>query len=477
MSTNDLNEIIAFSYFFSPILILLISSILVAILGLLRRYNVAKLLSYLSIMSSIAVSAYFISLNYSMNFFNGLLALDRFSIISWIAILLGGIICIPAMSEEIYRKEALPLLLVSLTSALLAISSRDLILLFIAIEGSVFPAYVLVAQFKRDYFSLEATVKFFIFGIISTLLFAYGLAILFAISGSTRFADIELFIRTNLSTDVLPLLILGLILLISSLAIKSTLVPLHVWAIDTYQGSPSSIAAFLSSSSKILGIAAIALLLSAPFNNIYSYIPLLRYVVFLIAFATLILPNLAALVQKNIKRLLAYSSVAHAGYMSLVFVFPKETFPILGYYLIVYSIAKALSFLVVSKLTGEGSESPYDSLRGFFRSDPLTATAFTVSLLSLAGIPPFAGFMAKFLLFLATAFSGQLGVYLALTALIMSGVSVYYYAYLIRLEIYEDPIAKPKRNLDSDLAMIISIILLVILTFFPSYFYFETPVF
>ncbi|HLI45733.1 MAG TPA: proton-conducting transporter membrane subunit, partial [Geobacterales bacterium] len=351
--------------------------------------------------------------------------------------------------------------------------------LFLAIETSVFPAYVLVAQFKRDYFSLEATVKFFVFGVLATLLFAYGLAVIYGAVGATSFSSINSFISSSSVNNYVNFIILGLILLLASLAIKSTLVPLHVWAIDTYQGSPTSISVFLSTTSKLTGLFSVALILVTAFRNLFDIEPFIRYLLAILALVTMILPNVAALVQKNIKRLLAYSSVAHAGYMSLVFVFPLETFPILGFYAVTYSIAKSVSFLVTKRISGEGSDSPYNNLMSLFKLDPLAATTFTVALLSLAGIPPFAGFMAKFLLFLNTAFTGNLGLALALVALIMSGISVYYYAYLIRLEVIESNNENISifKNSEMDAFMIISIIALVILTFFPSYLYYQFPIF
>ncbi len=475
---TNFEEIKSLLYYFSPFFILLLASILVATANLLRRFKIAKAISYSSMLLSLFISIYFLYLNINVLLYNGLVASDRFSFISWIAMIIGGLVTLAAMSENIARREAQPLLLISLASSLMVVSARDLLILFIAIESSLFPAYALVAQFKREYFSLEATVKFFIFGILATLLFAYGLAMIYNATGSTSFASINQYILSPDARLNVHVLILGFLLLLSSLAIKATLVPLHSWAIDTYQGSPTSISSFLSSSSKIVGIAAIALIISAPFKHLYSLEPIVRYILATLALATMILPNIAALVQRNIKRLLAYSSVAHAGYMALVFVFPEPTLPILGYYLITYSIAKAVSFLVVAKLTGEGSESPYDSLIGFFKKSPLGASTFVVSLLSLAGIPPFAGFMAKFLLFLNVAFSGNLGLFLALVALIMSAVSVYYYAYLIRLETYSNQSSsREMRSLESDSVFLLSIISLIALTFYPSYFYLTTPLF
>jgi len=479
MQNNEIRELITFAYYFLPFIILSIGSIIVSIITLFRKYLLSKIISYITLILSISISIYFLIINPKILFFNSLIAIDNFTLISWVALIIGAIIALASMGEDLLKKETQPLLLLSLAASLIVVSVRDLLLLFIAIETSVFPAYVLVAQFKRDYFSLEATVKFFIFGVLATLLFAYGLTIIYGITGNTSFSAINSFLSESNPEQYASFLILGLIFILASLAIKSTLVPLHVWAIDTYQGSPTTISVFLSTTSKLTGLISVALILTTAFSNIFNIAPIMRYILAILALATMILPNIAALVQRNIKRLLAYSSVAHAGYMSLVFVFPKETFPILGYYAVTYSIAKSLSFLVTKKITGEGSESPYNSLVSLFKYEPLTATSFTVSLLSLAGIPPFAGFMAKFLLFLNTAFTGNLGVFLALVALIMSGVSVYYYAYLIRLEIIESNQVNnlTYKSLEMDIVMIISIILLILLTFFPSYLYYEFPIF
>jgi len=462
------NSVISFIFYYYPFFILIISSIIIAILNLYKMFYTSKLVSYISLMFSLLFSLYLLQNNYSLLFFDGKLSIDSFTLVVWIAIIIGGIISIGALSEELVRKETIPLLLLSIAISLIAVSARDLLILFIAIEGSIFPAYALVFQMKKDYISAEATIKFYIFGIISTLLFSYSLVIFYGIIGNTSFSQIHLYI-SNHSID--SLLLLSTVLILISLSIKATLVPLHVWAIDTYHGAPTSISAFLSSSSKTLGIAAIGLLMGGPLFSL-TKINAILYVLILLAIFTIIIPNVIGLIQRNIKRLLAYSSVAHAGYMALAFIFPKEALAYLGYYLITYNIAKAISFFVVNQITGEGNVSPYNSLIGAFKSNFLLSLTFSIALLSLAGIPPFAGFMAKFLLFVSVAFAGSLGVYLVLVALIMSAVSVYYYAYLVRLTTYKGLIngKRIELNYEKKIILLLALISLLILTFIPSLF-------
>jgi NADH-quinone oxidoreductase subunit N len=475
-----MEEIFEIFIYLSPFFVLIFGTVIVSFLNIWKKYIVAKAISYLSLLISLLLTWYFLSyISYydKLFLFNATtIIIDKFSLLIWLAILIGGIVALASMHEELLKREAQPLLLLSVASGLMVISSRDLLILFVALEATVFPTYALVAQFKKDVIAAEATVKYFVFGILSTLLFGYGIALIYGAVGSTLFIEIDNFIRIEESSNFI---ILGFILIILSLAIKATLFPLHVWAIDTYQGSPTSISAYLSSSSKIIGIAAIALLLAGPFYKLY-HVPgfELRYIMSILAVATMVIPNIAGLVQRNIKRLLAYSSVAHSGYMALVFVFPEVALQYLAYYLITYSIAKSVSFLITNLITGEGSYSPYDALRGLFKykKTSLAATAFAISLLSLAGIPPFAGFMAKLLIFLYVASTGNLGIALALIALIMSAVSVYYYVYLIRLGTLTitngGNIAFVSRG-DANFIMVISILLLLILTFYPNLFIIE----
>jgi len=461
-------------YLFAPF-ILFIFSLIVAIVGLFKKYLVAKILSYISLLLALITSIYFLSYSSALFLFNGKIIIDKFSLIVWIALIIGAFFSLSSMENDLISREAFPLLLLSLSLALIAIISRDLLILFLAVEGSILPTYALVAQFKKEPFSLEATVKYFIFGILATLLFAYGITVIFGNLGSTSFAIIS----DKIPNSNLLLSVLGFILIILSLGIKSTLVPLHTWAIDTYQGAPTSITVFLSTTSKILGISVIALLITGPFSGLYKFTTI-YYILVAFALLTLVVPNIAALIQRDLKRLLAYSSIAHAGYMSLIFVFPFQTIYILGYYLITYSIAKSVSFMVVKIISGEGSYSSYDSLRGLFKSNPLIAFAFSISLLSLAGIPPFAGFMAKFLLFLSTALSSSVGISLALIALIMSGVSVYYYVIVIRFASSKSLGNGNEKLLNLSfekyLFLILSIVLLIVLTFFPNYFFVSIPI-
>jgi NADH:ubiquinone oxidoreductase subunit 2 (chain N) len=461
------------AYALLPAFTIFLFSIIAAIVGLFKKYLIAKTISYASIVISLSLIIYLISLNKTFFLYNGEIIVDRFSLIIWLSLIIGTAIALGSMELDLISKEALPLTLISLSLAMVAIVARDLLILFLAVEGSILPTYALVAQFKKDPFSLEATVKYFIFGILATLLFVYGIAIIFGTIGSTNFA----IIASKIKSSNLFLSVLGFILILLSLAIKSTLVPLHTWAVDTYQGAPTSVTVFISTTSKMLGIAVIALLVAGPFNSMYS-ITTIYYVLVTFAILTLIVPNVIALTQKDTKRLLAYSSIAHAGYMSLVYVFPNQTIFILGYYLITYSIAKAASFLVVRIITGESSNSPYDALRGLFKQNSLVGLTFALSLLSLAGIPPFAGFMAKFLLFLSTALSSLLGIVLALIALIMSGVSVYYYIVVLRIASLK-PLGNGNKSLNSsfekDFFLVLVIMLLLILTFFPTYFYIPLP--
>lgn len=461
-------------YYLSPALVIFLFALIAAIFSLFKKYTISKIVSYISFVISLIIITYFIFINETFVLFQSEIIVDRFSLIVWLALIIGAAISLASMEFDLISKEALPLVLISLSLAMIAIASRDLLILFLALEGSILPTYALVAQFKKDPFSLEATVKYFIFGILATLLFAYGIAIIFGSIGSTSFVDIA----NKIQNSNLFLSTLGFLLILLSLAIKSTLVPLHTWAVDTYQGAPTSITIFISTTSKSLGIAIISLLVAGPFVKLYS-ITTIYYVLVTFAILTIVVPNIIALIQRDTKRLLAYSSIAHAGYMSLVYVFPLQTVFILGYYLITYSIAKAASFLVVRIVTGESSSSPYDSLRGLFKNNLLVALTFAISLLSLAGIPPFAGFMAKFLLFLSTALSSLLGIILALIALIMSGVSVYYYIIVIRQGSIR-PIGNGnnsiKINFEKEFFLILSIILLLVLTFFPTIFYVPLPV-
>lgn len=329
------------------------------------------------------------------------------------------------------RAEAYLLLLAATIGMCLMVSASDLVMLFLAIETTSIPMYVLAGFMLDDKKSTEAGFKYLLFGAMTSAIFLYGLTLVYGFSGTTRLENMRsYFLSLNpISVGVLFLLVVGL-------GFKISLAPFHFWAPDTYEGAPTPVSGILSTASKAAGLAVLIRLFVTAFPQVEAN---WQVILAVLAALSMTIGNLVALAQKNIKRLLAYSSIAHAGY-ALVGVVAGTQFGIKAvvYYLIAYVITNLAAFGVVAafgRVTGSDEIRAYD---GMSRRSPYLAIAMLAAFLSLAGMPPFGGFIAKVLVFAAAVQEGWY--WLVIVGVINSVVGVYYYltvmkyVYLYRME-------------------------------------------
>ncbi|MCX7755243.1 MAG: NADH-quinone oxidoreductase subunit N [Anaerolineales bacterium] len=329
------------------------------------------------------------------------------------------------------RAEAYLLLLAATIGMCLMVSSSDLVMLFLAIETTSIPMYVLAGFMLDDKKSTEAGFKYLLFGAMTSAIFLYGLSLVYGFSGTTQMEKMRsYFLSLNpISVGVLFLLVVGL-------GFKISLAPFHFWAPDTYEGAPTPVAGILSTASKAAGLAVLIRLFITAFPQVESN---WQVILAVLAALSMTIGNLVALAQKNIKRLLAYSSIAHAGY-ALVGVVAGTRFGIeaVVYYLIAYVLTNLAAFGIVAafgRVAGSDDIRAYD---GLSRRSPYLALAMLVAFLSLAGMPPFGGFIAKVLVFAAAVEAGWY--WLVIVGIINSVVGVYYYltvmkyVYLYRME-------------------------------------------
>ncbi|MBP7793126.1 MAG: NADH-quinone oxidoreductase subunit N [Candidatus Goldbacteria bacterium] len=304
-------------------------------------------------------------------------------------------------------------------------SSKELITLYLGLELTTISLYALSAIYKNDSNSLEAGIKYLLLGAISSGLLLYGISLVYGITRTTYLDEIIFYISQN---EINPAFVMGVIFIILGASFKLSAVPLHVWTPDVYQGSPTAITGFISVASKSAGFVFVLRLLSYMFLNLnYVWVPILS----VIAFLTMTIGNLIAIPQKNIKRLLAYSTISQAGYM-LVGLVGASVIGISSvlFYLFIYTFTNIAAFAVVAgveKYTGSCEISEYTSLS---QRNPLLALTFLLSLLSLAGIPPLAGFVGKFYLFYAAMQRGYL--WLVILAALNSTLSLYYYLMVLK---------------------------------------------
>lgn len=303
---------------------------------------------------------------------------------------------------------------------MLMASSRDLMVLFLGLELMSVSLYVLAGFVRKDAKSNEASLKYFLLGAFATGFFLYGIALVYGATGTTNLADI---LGKWMSVQSEPLLWIGAALILVGLSFKISAVPFHMWVPDVYEGSPTTVSAFMSTGSKAAAFAALVLLFSYSVHPS----PQLQTVIAYLAALTMVVGNIIALVQTNIKRMLAYSSIAHAGY-ALVGIAAANALGRTGvlYYMLAYTFMQIGAFGVVSILENkEGKYLEISDYQGLAYRHPVIAGLMAIFMFSLAGIPPLAGFFGKYYLF-ASAVSANM-TWLAIVGVLASVVSVYYY--------------------------------------------------
>ena len=366
--------------------------------------------------------------------FLGSLVMDRFAIYFYLLFLVGAAVAV-LMSirymevEHEDHGEYYALILFATVGMMCMASGMDLILLFVGLELMALSTYVLVGFLKRDKRSNEAALKYLLLGAFSSGIFAYGLSLFYGITGSTNLNEIAGKLAQRMSENPRdPIALLALITTATGLLFKIAAVPFHQWAPDAYEGAPTAVTGFMSVAVKAAGWAMllrIFLFMLYPLRE--QYVPILIFV----AVATMIGGNFAALTQTNVKRLLAYSSISHVGYMLLGLIASdgkNNSTGIKGIlvYLAVYTFMNLGAFAVITSLRRRdiiGDE--LDDLAGLFHKAPSEAILLLVFLLSLAGIPPLAGFWGKYYIFLSLMETGHYT--LAVVAVLFAVLGLYYY--------------------------------------------------
>jgi NADH-quinone oxidoreductase subunit N len=368
-----------------------------------------------------------------------------------------------------FQGEYYFLLLSAFLGMLTISSSRDLLMLFISLELVTAPAWLMAGFRKRDPRSNEASLKFFLIGILSTAVMLYGMSLVYGATGSLRLDEIA----TSLSEQgATGLAVAAVLFVVTGFAFKVSSVPFHFWAPDTYEGSPVPVAAFLSVASKAAGFAGLLQIMFLGFRPIAEF---WAPVFAVLSVLTMTLGNLIALQQRQMVRLLAYSSVAQAGYMLLPFALvgggaDRMAFASAVLYILIYGVMNLGAFAVVIALAREAPGALVRDFAGLGRRAPLLALAMGMFLISLAGIPPFAGFWGKFFIFQAAIFADQ--AWLAVVMVVNSVISLYYYAAVVRqMYFVEVPEARPLRvpALVAGVVMLAAVAILAV-GFFPDLF-------
>lgn len=323
--------------------------------------------------------------------------------------------------------EFFALMLVSTLGMMLMASAADLILLYLAIETTSIPLYIMAGFLTRSQKSVEAGIKYLLFGAMTSAVMLYGFSLLYGFSGTTQIYQIA----ANLKAGQLPIFvtITAIMLVLVGFGFKISAAPFHFWAPDVYEGAPTPVAGFLSTASKAAGFAVVLRVLLVAFPDMAS---VWTIIIALLSIASMIVGNFLALAQKNIKRLLAYSSIAQAGYILIGVAANSQ----LGssaaiYYLGSYLVTNLAAFGIVTLVGHVVGSDEISAYAGLSRRSPGLALALLVSLLSLAGVPPFGGFAGKLFVF-ASAIDSHL-VWLAIIGIINSVVGLYYYLVVLKV--------------------------------------------
>jgi NADH-quinone oxidoreductase subunit N len=333
--------------------------------------------------------------------------------------------------------EFAAVIIFAMAGAMILAASTDLLLLFLGLELMVLPGYMLAGFHKTDGYSTEGAIKYFLLGSFSSAIFLFGLAFVWGLTGSTRVADVAAMLKTVVEggAALSPGLAMGLAFMTTGVAFKIAAVPFHYWTPDAYQGSPTPVTGYLSVGPKIGAFALILRLFVEALGDLQAYwLP----VIVVLAALTMTLGNLVALTQNNVKRMLAYSSIAHTGYM-LVGLAAYAAGQLNGlegllYYGAAYSFMNLGAFAVVAALQRRaGVTSNLDTFAGLGRREPWLGVLMTLFLLSLTGIPPTAGFFAKAYVILAAVQAGGPVAILAVIAVLNAAAAAFYY---LRVVVY-----------------------------------------
>jgi NADH-quinone oxidoreductase subunit N len=359
----------------------------------------------------------------------GMLRFDWYGFAFQLIFLFGAAVTsLVAMEEgDLGKRGEFYLLLLAATLGMsLMASSANLIMLYVAIETTSIPLYVLAGFLVHDRKSTESGFKYFLFGAMTSTIMLYGFSLLYGFSGTT---DIYA-IAEKIGSGISPIPMIGaLLLVLVGFGFKISVVPLHFWAPDVYEGAPTPITGFLSTASKAAGFAVLIRILMAVFpanQDLWSAL------LAALAVATMTLGNLLALTQKNIKRMLAYSSIAHAGYILIgVVVATERGFSSSIYYLVVYLVTNLAAFAVVTIVSRSIGSEEISDYAGLSRRSPGLAFVLLVALLSLAGMPPLGGFIVKFLVFAAAVEANY--IWLAVVGVLNAIIGLYYYLIVLKV--------------------------------------------
>ena len=434
--------------------LIIVATVLV---GILADLLISKKKSYLVgnwILGGLLISLIAVLMHNEHNvvtLFTDMVTLDPFAVFFKTIILIATVlvVLISRYNNEFkdYRiGEYFILIAIMVFGMMLMVSSVDIILLYLAIETVSIMSFILAGYLKKEKRSNESSLKYVVYGAFSSGLMLFGMSILFGLTGSTKLCLIGMNL-TLLGGTANYALIIAFILILAGFAYKISVVPFHFWTPDVYEGAPTTIAAFLSVAPKAAGFAVLIRFFHIVFGDAgalqagswitFTELPW-GQILALLAVLTMTLGNVVAIQQDNLKRMLAYSSIAHAGYMLMVIpVLSTESIFAIAFYLFVYILMNLGAFFVIISVKNETGGETFKDYQGLGWKMPIVGVIMTVFMFSLTGLPPTAGFIGKFYLFAAIIEGGSQFYWLAFIGVINSVISLYYYMRVVKVMYFE----------------------------------------
>lgn len=441
--------------------------IAVLILGLIVPRGSKHGFGWLSIFGLAGIMMVTISMwNYQGSLLGGMFLVDAYALFFKVIFLLAAMLVILGsmryVDEMGYQTEYYSMIIMATLGMMIMASAGDFITMYVGLELMTITFMVLVAFRKRDGKSSEAGIKYVILAGVSSAFLLYGMSLVYGLTGSVIIAEIA---RIVAMEPVSSALILALVLFIAGLGFKISAVPFHMWSPDVYHGAPTPVTSFLAMGSKAASLAILLRIFMGAFPGIAEHWIM---VMAIIAAVTMIFGNLVAMPQTNIKRLLAYSSIAQAGYILVGLVAASEA-GVKGvlFYAFIYVFATVGAFTVAAYFYNETGSDELKDYAGLSQRSPLMAAVLVIAMLSMAGIPPLAGFVGKFYLF-KTVVDGYL--WLVLLGLVLSMMSVYYYLRVALVMYRDEPIDPSPIRVSSPVAitLVITMVVTLFLGIYPA---------
>lgn len=458
--------------FNSVLLEIIIASLglLLLVMGLVLPRTRKNIIGYFSAICllGILIFSFIYDFGKDASFYKGLYLSDNIGlyfkqlfIISAALVTLMSINYVKRLSDS--RSEYFAIIIFALLGMMVMASANDLITLYIGLELMSISFIILTAYDKRNIKSTEAGTKYILLSSISSAGLLYGMSLLYGLSGSVVFADIINYLNTGNNNSMV---MLGSILLIAGFAFKISAAPFHMWSPDIYEGAPTPITAFLAGGSKVAAFAVLIKLLMQVMEPNHNAILVL---VTALAVLSIVIGNVLAIPQTNIKRMLAYSSVSHAGYILVgIVAYTKTSVSAMMYYILLYIFANMGAFASITAFSNQTGKEEIKDLSGMWKRSPFLAATLLISLLCLAGIPPAAGFIGKFYLFSEAVKQGY--IWIAFLAMGMSVVSIYYYIAVIRTMLMGEAtdVTLIEIPVSLKVVMIVSIIMILVMGLYPG---------